>query len=273
MTTPKDTVGMDEFDVAAREWSLTIGQAQTWTNGDVKLLAAHFREAVRPAVEHPADTATREVEEMFPRPAGETPIEPECAAPNADWSANNALRSAAIIVEDRAKQWAGEGDTGANQASIDTRAELMNAAMEIRSLVGHNCLTGHEWSDEVVLGRVEKTIGYHLLDEDAVDEIMETFRLWKITQVGVPIDAPDRRLPEADELAAEIARAEIHGKIFASAHEAQGVLDEELEEFWDWVMMKRKDRVASEMHKELIQLAAMAIKAIRSMENFVGGDV
>ena len=81
------------------------------------------------------------------------------------------------------------------------------------------------------------------------------------------------RLPEADELAAEIARAEMHGKIFASAHEAKGVLDEELEEFWEWVMMKRKDRVASEMHKELIQLAAMAIKAIRSMENFVGGDV
>jgi hypothetical protein len=67
------------------------------------------------------------------------------AEPNADWSANNALRSAAIIVEERAKQWAGVGDVGSTQSSMDIRAELMSAAMEIRKLVGHDhlSLTSH----------------------------------------------------------------------------------------------------------------------------------
>lgn len=71
----------------------------------------------------------------------------------------------------------------------------------------------------------------------------------------------------------ELARAERHGKTFASLHEAYAVMFEELNEVWDIAKQKRKDRKPEELRKELIQCAAMAIKAIRSMENFVGGDV
>lgn len=59
-------------------------------------------------------------------------------ATNKDWSVNNALRAAAITVEERAKQWSGEGTPGATPTSIDIRAELMNAASVIRKLVGHD---------------------------------------------------------------------------------------------------------------------------------------
>ena len=48
---------------------------------------------------------------------------------------------------------------------------------------------------------------------------------------------------------------------------------EELDEVWDITKQKRKNRSAKELEKELIQIAAMAIKAIHSMKNFVGGSV
>lgn len=71
----------------------------------------------------------------------------------------------------------------------------------------------------------------------------------------------------------ELKRSYVHSETYASLHEAYAVLLEEVEEVWDITKQKRKDRSASELRAELVQVAAVAVKAILSMENFVGGDV
>jgi NTP pyrophosphatase (non-canonical NTP hydrolase) len=64
-----------------------------------------------------------------------------------------------------------------------------------------------------------------------------------------------------NEVVDEIERAiEQHGG-YNSAHEAYGVLAEEVDEFWEEVRKKRKDRSKEDMRKELIQIAAVAVKA------------
>lgn len=75
------------------------------------------------------------------------------------------------------------------------------------------------------------------------------------------------------EVMAELERAAMHGTYFASLHEAWAVIEEELDEIHDIMRMKRRDRNAEELRKEFIQLAAMAHKALGSMDNFVGGSV
>jgi len=65
----------------------------------------------------------------------------------------------------------------------------------------------------------------------------------------------------------------MHGEKFASLHEAWAVIFEELNEVWEITLMKRRDRDPEALRKELIQVAAMAVKAIESMESFVGGTV
>lgn len=45
-----------------------------------------------------------------------------------------------------------------------------------------------------------------------------------------------------------------------SAHEAYGVLLEEVDELWDHVKTKQKNRDLAAMQKEAIQVAAMAIR-------------
>ena len=76
-----------------------------------------------------------------------------------------------------------------------------------------------------------------------------------------------------DAIYAEFRRAAMHGEKFASAHEAYAVILEELDEFWEIVRQKRKNRSVLEIEKELIQLGAMALKALNSIENFTGGKV
>jgi hypothetical protein len=75
------------------------------------------------------------------------------------------------------------------------------------------------------------------------------------------------------EIEKEVERASKHGVQFASLHEAYAVILEELDEVWDITRLKRKDRNAAELREEFIQIAAMAVKAIGSMDNFVGGKV
>ena len=75
------------------------------------------------------------------------------------------------------------------------------------------------------------------------------------------------------EIDAEVRRAERHGDKFANAHEAYAVILEELDEVWEIVRQRKHDRSAHEFKKELVQVAAMAIKAIYSMDNFVEGQV
>lgn len=56
-----------------------------------------------------------------------------------------------------------------------------------------------------------------------------------------------------------------HGD-FHSFHEAYGVLAEEVDEFWDEVKLKASKRVAANIRKELIQVAAVAVKTILCLE-------
>ena len=75
------------------------------------------------------------------------------------------------------------------------------------------------------------------------------------------------------EIEKELIRAEKHGDKFASLHEAYAVILEELDEVWEITRLKRKLRSRPLLRSEFIQVAAMAIKAIESMDNFVGGKV
>ena len=75
------------------------------------------------------------------------------------------------------------------------------------------------------------------------------------------------------EIENEVVRAQMHSVQFASLHEAYAVILEELDEVWDITRMKRRDRNAEDLRKELIHIAAMAVKAIGTIDNFVGGKV
>ena len=52
-----------------------------------------------------------------------------------------------------------------------------------------------------------------------------------------------------------------HGP-FSSLHEAYAVILEELDEFWEEVRKKAHERTYGRMFKELIQVAAMAVRAV-----------
>lgn len=76
-----------------------------------------------------------------------------------------------------------------------------------------------------------------------------------------------------EQIAEELECAKIHGETFASLHEGYAVILEELEEVWEITLQKKRDRDPKKLKAELIQLAAMAVKAIDSIDNFVGGNV
>ena len=76
-----------------------------------------------------------------------------------------------------------------------------------------------------------------------------------------------------EEIDREVLASDRHEKTFASLHEAYAVILEELDEVWDITKQKRKNRNADELRKEFVQVAAMAIKGVKSMDNFVGGNV
>ncbi len=51
---------------------------------------------------------------------------------------------------------------------------------------------------------------------------------------------------------------------FASSHEAYAVIKEELDEFWQEVKKKSSERNTQRMVSELVQIAAMCLKAAHS---------
>lgn len=85
---------------------------------------------------------------------------------------------------------------------------------------------------------------------------------------NTPTYIPKSGTPETDamnlfmgEVFDECLRAtDVHGG-FNSAHEAYGVILEEVDEFWDEVKKKRRNRDKVNMRRELVQVAAMAMKA------------
>ncbi len=62
-------------------------------------------------------------------------------------------------------------------------------------------------------------------------------------------------------VADEIKRARQLHEPMKSAHEAYSVILEEIDEFWDEVKKKRRERSSNKMLAELVQVAAMAIRA------------
>ena len=106
-------------------------------------------------------------------------------------------------------------------------------------------------------------------------------RLYRFQRLGRPSgscvvvhEALPTMTPEvAEEIDHEVQRAERHGKHFASLHEAYAVILEEVDEVWQIALQKRRERDPAELRKELIQVAAMAVKALQSMDNFIGGSV
>ena len=80
----------------------------------------------------------------------------------------------------------------------------------------------------------------------------------------------EARVKILTEIAAEVERSNVHCEHFRSLHEAYAVILEELQEVLAITMQKRQNRNTDELHKELIQVAAMAVKAIESMPNLTG---
>lgn len=79
---------------------------------------------------------------------------------------------------------------------------------------------------------------------------------------GVPPTPMDGILRE---VRAEVNRAnDIHGG-YHSAHEAYAVLLEEVDEFWEEVRRKRSERSPARMREELVQVAAVAVRAIEAL--------
>lgn len=68
----------------------------------------------------------------------------------------------------------------------------------------------------------------------------------------------------------ELIRAKKWQLTFNSLHEAYAVVFEEVDELWQHCLRKRPERDPEKIRKELIQIAAMAIKALHSMEHFTG---
>ena len=60
----------------------------------------------------------------------------------------------------------------------------------------------------------------------------------------------------------ELYRAEREHKPINSLHEGYAVIAEELDEFWDQVRLKARDRDPVAVRTELIQTAAMCVRVI-----------
>jgi len=65
-----------------------------------------------------------------------------------------------------------------------------------------------------------------------------------------------------DDVRLELWRAIDKHAPMNSLHEAYSVILEELDEFWDEVKKKSHERDPGKIHAELIQVAAMAVRAI-----------
>lgn len=65
-----------------------------------------------------------------------------------------------------------------------------------------------------------------------------------------------------DDVVKEYQRACADWPPFNSAHEAYGTLLEEVDELWDEVKVKQKNRDLMKMRKEAIQVSAMALRFI-----------
>ena len=68
----------------------------------------------------------------------------------------------------------------------------------------------------------------------------------------------------------EVIRAEELHKPINSLHEGYAVIAEELDEFWDQVRLKARDRDPVAVRTELIQTAAMCVRTITNVLDRAG---
>ncbi len=71
-----------------------------------------------------------------------------------------------------------------------------------------------------------------------------------------------KQLGVVAEVIVELRQAMLNHKPINSLHEGYGVILEELDEFWEEVRKQEKDRQSYRQRKEMIQVAAMAIRII-----------
>lgn len=74
--------------------------------------------------------------------------------------------------------------------------------------------------------------------------------------------------PIVSDICKELQSSMIVHPLFNSAHEGYGIILEELDELWDEVKKKKSMRDVKNMRDEAVQVAAMAMKFIMSMENY-----
>ena len=80
----------------------------------------------------------------------------------------------------------------------------------------------------------------------------------------------DRYEPIVAAIVNEVERAEQLHKPINSLHEGYAVIAEELDEFWDHVKRKARDRDPVAVRMELIQTAAMCVRTITNVLDRAG---
>jgi glutamyl-tRNA reductase len=77
----------------------------------------------------------------------------------------------------------------------------------------------------------------------------------------IPENAYPRERAFLGDAFQEMHRSRQKFPFFTNAHEAYAVILEEVEEFWEEVRKKQSERDIRAMREELVQIAAMAMKA------------
>lgn len=121
--------------------------------------------------------------------------------------------------------------------------------------------------------RAQKMLCSYKLNPHAMGEADCLIELQILDEMERKLEARNSLPNILTDVAEEVERSEKHGSKFASLHEAYAVMAEEMDEVWDITKMKKRDRGMNKLRDELIQVAAMAVKAVQSLDNFVGGDV
>jgi hypothetical protein len=93
---------------------------------------------------------------------------------------------------------------------------------------------------------------------------VEGFYLNKATDV---VDKAERFAQAIELVQHEVGSATAKFPPFNSAHEGYAVLLEEVDELWEIVKLKQKNRDLSALRKEAVQVAAMAIRFLTDICN------
>lgn len=131
-----------------------------------------------------------------------------------------------------------------------------------------------EWLKPTLGHRTFQEVTYRLLSEERTARLAEEFNLPELKEVVVASDEkkPGYLGPETgmkikilDEVLKEWEQARGLHKPMNSAHEAYGIILEELEKFWIEVRRKQAVRHSVQMKHELIQIAAIACRTIQDL--------